>query len=381
MTNRAIARRRLRSQLIVRGEGGAATPAEAVRRLGAVQAQEYAQFLWAVGLRAPGADAEAVERAVAEREIVLTWALRGTLHAVPADDVHWMLERFARRVLDKDRRRREQLELDAALLARCEELIGLALKERGRMSRPELMDLLERAGIRTQPQRGYHILWYLAQTGLICLGPKDGKQQTFVLLEDWAPRRSAPRPEEASGELAKRYFSGHGPATANDFAWWAGLTVKEARAEIEAAQDALVSETYGGAEYWTGRGGAGGIGTGGETGGAGSGADGGAERAGDADVRLLPGYDEYLLGYKDRSAVLEPEHAPRIVLSSNGVLAPLLLVDGIVAGIWKRTLRKDGVEMAVSPFSPLEGLKERAEEAARSYCDFIGAPLSRLVIA
>jgi hypothetical protein len=365
MIDKGIARRRLRSQLISRGKER--TPLGVVRRMGAIQAQDYLQVLWAIGLRTAQAKVATIEQAIADRQIVITWAMRGTLHAVPAEDVKWMLGRLAPRILANDQRRLAQLELDSRQMAQCETLIHDALKENKRMQRQHLMDLLERAGIKTKPQRGYHILWYLAQSGLICPGPVEGNQQTFVLLEDWVRNPAGLPLEEAAGELAKRYFAGHGPATLHDFAWWSGLPVKEAREGLEAIQDKLHRETIAGAEFWMDR---------------------NVDDAMEGDegdeitsaVHLLPGYDEYLLGYKDRSAVLDARYAPRIVPGNNGVFAPLVVIDGVISGTWKRTIRKNEVELQVFPFEKIGNLQERIVEASRKYAEFSGFALSRTII-
>jgi hypothetical protein len=365
MINKEIARRRMRSQRIAWVKER--SPYDVVRRLGAVQAQEYTQALWAIGLRMRNGSVEEIEKAVADRRVVLTWAMRGTLHFVPAEDMEWMIRLLAPRVLAKDTRRLEQLNIDPRQMALCEKTIGDALKERKRITRPNLMKLLEDAGFATQNQRGYHVLWYLAQTGLLCLGPMEGKQQTFVLAEDWIRERKALSKEESLRELAVRYFTGHGPATLQDFAWWSGLTVAEARSGLESAHGVLTAEKIGGTEYWMGP----------------------EEAAGHAEdpvVSLLPGYDEYILGYKDRSAVLEPDCAPLIVRGSNGVLAPMLVVDGRVAGTWTRTAKKSGVDIAIHPFAiqPLDasGIGEKqAVEAARRYAEFVRLPLSQVQIA
>ena len=357
--NRLLAYTRLRNQLIAGRSGN--TPAETVQRLGAVQAQDYSQALWAIGLRTRNSLAADVERAINDRQIVISWAMRGTLHAVPAEDLSWMIRLLAPRVLAKDKRRMEQLELDFKQISKCESIIHAALQDRKQMPRSDLMALLESAGISTKNQRGYHILWRLAQTGLICPGPMDGKQQTFVLLEEWIPVHNRFSAEESLKELTKRYFTGHGPATLHDFSWWSGLTVKEARNGIEAAQGVLHCEKIDGVEYWMG-------------------GDGTTESDEQSGIFLLAGFDEYILGYKDRDAVLQPEYFPRIVPGNNGVFAPLLVVDGEVKGIWRRTIKKDGVEIEVRPFAGTVSGIERIAESARRYGEFVGMPLLKTTI-
>lgn len=333
-------------------------PEEVVRWMGALQAQDYQQSLWAIGLRTQSATVADVEQAIAHRKIVRTWPMRGTLHFVPGEDAKWMLSLSASRMLANDRRRLAQLELDETIMERCKELFYDALKGNQRLSRPNMMQLLEDAGISTQGQRGYHILWYLSQTGLICLGPMQDKQQTFVLLDEWVPHSRAFSREESLAELARRYFTSHGPATIHDFAWWAGLTVADARLGLEEAKSELVKDQVNGKEYWM-------IG------------DTRDQRAYDAPrVYLLPGFDEHLLGYKDRSAVLAAEHASKIVPGNNGIFFPTMVVAGQVMGTWKRRLNKNALEVVLDPFTQLDASEGSVMEAAQCYSNFMGLPLS-----
>jgi hypothetical protein len=337
---------------------GFGDPGEVVRWMGAMQAQDYAQALWAIGLRTRGATAADVERAIEERRIVRTWPMRGTIHFVPAEDAGWMLRLSASRMLAKDGRRLEQLGLDERAMERCAVLFSDALSGGKRLTRSAMMALLEDAGIGTTGQRGYHILWYTAQAGLICMGPMQDREQTFVLLDEWVPEPRELSREESLAELAARYFTSHGPATPHDFAWWAGLTVADAKAGITAAQPELAPVKLAGREYWTAR-------------------DAPRGRADEeSGVFLLPGFDEYLLGYKDRSSMLATEHASKIVPGSNGVFLPTIVVAGRIAGTWKRKLRKSAVEITLSPFAHLGDAEEGVVEAAGRYSAFLGLPLS-----
>ena len=227
-------------------------PAEVVRWMGAIQAQDYAQGVWAIGLRTASATLADVEQAIADRKIARTWPMRGTIHFVPPEDVRWILQLTAARLLAGGRSRQAQLGLDQAILERSRQLFQDALQGGRRLTRPEMMALLEGAGISTEKQRGYNILVYAALTGLICMGPMQKKQQTFVLLDEWAPHPRALSKEEALAELARRYFCGHGPATLADFARWAGLTLTDARAGLAGAGADLVPETIAGEKYWRG---------------------------------------------------------------------------------------------------------------------------------
>ncbi len=328
-----------------------------LRCLGAVQAQDYGQALWALGLRMQHGTAQAVEKAIAAGSIVRTWPMRGTIHFVPAEDAGWMVGLSAERMIARDARRLDQLELDHATIDRCAGLFTEALGGGKQLPRSKLMELLEQAGIHTGQQRGYHILWHLAHRGLLCIGPMHGKEPSFILLDEWAPRSLKLERAAALELLARRYVAGHGPATVHDFAWWAGLTVGDAKAGIEAARAELEREQYNGTTYWIKRD--------------------AMQHAttGASGVYLLPGFDEYLLGYRDRSAVLDADDATRVVPGNNGVFKPIIVVDGHVAGTWKRTIKRQSVDITLQPFAGIPDLPLLAETAARQYAAFLGKVL------
>lgn len=356
MKKQSISNRRLHN-LGIHGER-LRNPEQIVKQLGAVQAQDYHQALWALGLRMPSSTVADIQQSIADRKIMLTWPMRGTIHFVPPEDVRWMLKLTASRVLAQNNRRLEQLELTEEIIERCGLIIYDALHGNKRISRPQLMQLLEEAGISTKNQRGYHILWLLAQTGFICQGPREGKQQTFVLLDEWIPKAKELTMNEALAMLAERYFTSHGPATVHDFAWWAGITLSDAREGVEAIQSRLVSEKINNQVYWE--------------------SDHSQTKSTDdgPTVYLLPGYDEYLLGYKDRSMILRAEYAHTIVPGNNGVFMPIIIIDGQVAGIWKRTIKPKGIDIEFNLFRPQEDKEDGILENARRYCEFMEMPLA-----
>ncbi|MBB6732890.1 AlkZ family DNA glycosylase [Cohnella sp. CBP 2801] len=338
-------------------------PEEVVRHLGAVQAQDYHQAMWAIGSRTQGATLADVERAIEEGRIVLSWPMRGTIHAVPSEELRLLLKLSASRRLTQDKRRMEQLELTDAIVERCGLLMENALRGGGRITRDALMQLFEAEGVRTDGQRGYHIIWRLAQSGRICLGPKDGKRQTFVLAEEWLPADAGEWDRsEALGRLAVRFFAGHGPATVQDLAWWAGLTLTEAREAAEAAAGELTLLRVGDREYWE----AGGLP--GESGTA-------EEEDSGSSVFLLAGFDEMLLGYRDREAVLPDEVAPYVAPGNNGIFMPTVAIGGRIAGIWKRTVKPKRIDVEFKLSVPQAEWEELLVREARRYCDFMGLPL------
>ena len=324
-------------------------PADVVRRLGAVQAQDYLAGLWAVGLRTSDAREGDVERAIADKQIVRTWPMRGTLHFVAAEDVRWMTELLAPKPLAAAASRLRGLALDAKTLARAGRVLADALAGGQRLTRPAAYQVLERARIATANSRGLHVFWKLAHDGLIVFGPREGKQPTFVLADEWLPKPRARTRDEALRELAMRYFASHGPATLADFAWWSGLKIADARAAIALAGKALESIDVGGRTYWLGH----------------VTAPRSRRRA-----HLLPAFDEWLVAYTDRTAALDAAHAKR-VNAGGGILNPTIVVDARVVGTWKRHLDRDELVFVPSPFAPLPD-KEVAAELAR-YARFVGA--------
>jgi hypothetical protein len=353
---RRIASLRIHSQQI------AAThfrrPAELVARLLALQAQDYLGTLWAVGLRLQDSTESAVEQAFAEHTIIRTWPMRGTLHIVSAEDVRWMLDLLAPRRLAQLAYRRRQLDIDEATLSRCREVCQEALQGGKQLARPAMFAVLNAHGISTGGQRGIHILGHLAQEGLLCLGAREGKQFTFALLDEWAPQARRLDRDEALAELARRYFAGHGPATVQDFAWWTGQTLGDARRALSAATPHLVQEQIEGQDYWLAK----------------------SDSAADHDipgVYLLPGFDEYMLGYADRSAILDPQYADKIHPGANGMFSPTLIVDGRIQGTWHRRLKSKSVVVTIAPFEPLsKAQRDAAAQEAERLAGFLGLSLA-----
>jgi hypothetical protein len=359
MAAAAIALRRLASQRIVERRR-CEQPADVVRWLGAMQAQDYHQSLWAVGSRLRRGTRDEVERAIGERQILRTWLIRGTIHFAPPEDVRWLLELCVPRLAAAEARRCEQLGLTEADFARSAELLSTALAGDRRLIRPDVMRLLEDAGIETAGQRGYHILVRLAKNALICLGPMQGKQPTFVLLDDWAPRtesRGLDR-EEALALLAARFAVSRGPVTDNDFARWAGIPLGDARRGLREA-GGLAMRSLDGVDYWL----------------AADQAEGPAPAAGRRRTYLLAGFDEYFLGYKDRDAMIDSRHAQKVAPGANGIFRPLVVSGGEIVGTWGRSLRTRELTITLQPFTTeARDFAQRVEPEVGRYRDFLGLP-------
>jgi hypothetical protein len=283
--------------------------------------------------------------------------MRGTLHVVPAADARWMLELMASRIVAGSAGRHRRLELDAAAFRRSRALLDRALTRESILSRGALYAELERGGVSTAGQRGIHILRHLAMERMLCHGPHDEKLPTFALFDDWIATSNQPGRDEALQTIAERYFRGHGPATLRDFVWWTGLTVKDAKAGLHLAQPSLARIVAGDGELWMSN--------------EHMEVDPGAPRA-----HLLPGFDEYMLGYKDRSASLAPRYAGNVAPGGNGVFCPTLVLDGQVVGTWRRTARAKSVDLEASPFAALKpAAKKTFVEPAERYAAFLGVPV------
>jgi hypothetical protein len=305
--------------------------AEVVAHLGAMQAQDFAGALWAIGLRLGDARLTDVEQALAARTIVRTWPMRGTLHFVAASDVVWMLDLLAPRVIAASARRHRELDLDAVMFRKVEKVCVRQLEGGRQLTRAGLREALARAKLALEGPRLYHCIAQLAQQKVLCCGVPEGKQMTFTLLREWAPQAKPLEREAALSALALRYFSSHGPATIPDLMRWAGINTAEATLGIAGAKAKLTSEQSDGVRYLMG-------------------ADGLKPTAATRGTFLLPGFDEYMLGYKDRSAFLADAHASKIVPGGNGVFRPTLVCDGQVIGTWKALSTKREVRISVSAF-------------------------------
>jgi hypothetical protein len=315
---------------------GLPTPGEAVRHLLAVQGQDYPGALASVALRTAGRRRSDVETALDKGDVVRSWPMRGTLHLVAARDLHWLLELLGPRVVAGAAGRRARLGLTEADAERARDLAVVALGGVGKLRREDLLAVLAEGGVDVSGQRGYHLLWYLAQTGTLCLGPTDEGQQLFVLLDEWVPSPARRDRAEALAELATRYFTGHGPASVKDLARWAGLSVGDVRAGLAMARPELASIEVDGAEYFL--------------------APGTPDLLADCrrearGVFLLPGFDEFVLGYGDRSAALDPAFADRIVPGNNGMFRPTVISDGRIVGTWGWTGRGGRRTLIATPFT------------------------------
>ncbi|MET0866025.1 MAG: winged helix DNA-binding domain-containing protein [Nakamurella sp.] len=345
---------RLRAQWIE--DKSPSDPASVVRWMLALQGQDLPGAKWSVGLRSPGSTLADVDAALARGEIIRSWPMRGTLHLVASEDIGWMLGLTAARTIRSLATRHRQLGIDDAVVAEASDLV-VGLLEGGRAAtRAEIFAAFEKGGIDTAGQRGIHLLGRLHQDRLLCLGPMQGNDQAVVLLSEWVSNPRTPERDEALGEFVLRYFTSHGPATIRDFTWWTKLPVRDAKVGLAIAQDHLEELVVDGVSYWMAP---------------------GLPDQTSRQIHLLPGFDEFLLGYQDRSASLAAEHAQLTVPGNNGMFMSTIIDSGRVVGLWRRKKVKGGLDITAQPFAPMpKRLAAGFATAAEDYGAYLGTPVS-----
>lgn len=341
-----LVERMTRQGLAHRGTGGAAEVAASAVGL---QAQDVGASRLGVRARSSGVDEAAVIDACGgERSAVRTWLMRATIHTVAAADVRWMVALFGPMIERRFQNVRwrqlgiDQQIVDAAIPIACEILAGREL------TRHEIAAQLADRGIRLaeDPQAATHLLLALSCRGVTCRGTDRGRDATFVLLDEWVA--SAPEPADPLAELARRYFRAFGPATAADFTTWSGLPSSLA---IKTIRDELTEVVFDGRRGWT---------------------LGAVQPV--KGFRLLPLFDNYLLGYRDRTAMLDPALHPEVYVG--GIIKATVVCDGRVIGIWRLDRSGRSATVRVTPFEPFSRRHRTELERERADIErFLGRPV------
>lgn len=322
-----------------------------------MQAQDLASAEWSFGARSAGLTQSDVHRATLDKQILRTWSMRGTVHFVPPRDARWMLELTGVRALKGAQRRREHLGLTESTVVRATEVLAEALRGGGRLTRARCVQVMLDAGIETAPEHGYHLLWYASQVGVTCIGPQEGREQTFVLLDEWVPDPHRPDRDEALATLALRFFRGRGPATRADFIGWTGLTATDARHGIDLAENQLSAVAVDGEAMWAST----------EV------LETAAGKSDQPGILMLSGFDEFMLGYKDRSLSIALDRMKRVIPGGNGVFRSTVVDRGRVIGTWTRKLRRRHVDIFVDAFSDLSSEQTAGiRDAAERYGTYLG---------
>lgn len=345
-----VANTRLASQQI---EGSNfQTPKDIVGWMGAMQAQDFAMARWAIGLRLPDSTEQMVETAIARGEIIRTHLLRPTWHFVSSADIYWMLELSGKRVKASFKTRHQELGLNETIIEKSNAIIIKALKGGKSLAREELITELNHAQIKTDGNRASHLFARAELDGILCSGATKNNKQTYALLEERVPKTKSLTKDEALGKLAGKYFTSHSPATVQDFAWWSGLSAGDAKVALEMVKNDFISETIDSQTYWFSK----------------------SLSASETDkncVYLLPAFDEFIISYTDRRATLPSKNYTQAIIA-NGMFKPVIIVNGQVAGTWKRAIKKDKVLVDTEFFEkPDKTILDLVEKAASSYGHFL----------
>ena len=331
-----LARQRLRTQGLL--DSQFQSPAEVVTALGAMQAQDYAGAKWAIAQRLPHATDTTLDQAFNAGEILRTHVLRPTWHFVAPADIRWMLALTAPCIHALNAYWYRKFELDDAIFARTHEVMIKEMQGGKHLMRTELTTALEEVGIVASELRSSYLMMHAEIEGLICSGPRKGKQFTYALLNEWVSPAKTLAPEDALAELTLRYFTGHGPAMIQDFVWWSGLTVADAKNGLEAVKSQLAHETIDDKTYWWSR----------------------LpsvpvieSQKRTPTVYLLPNYDELLLTYQDRSGIEGADEYMKTMERGSILFSHTIVIDERVAGTWKRSFQKGVVSIVANTFRPL----------------------------
>jgi hypothetical protein len=285
-----------------------------------IQAQDGTAAALSIRVRTTGLDRAAVDRALNdERSVVRLWAMRGTIHLVPSEDARWLVELLGPLAMKASQRRLTQLGVPEADRPRAVEAICAALAEHGPLTRAELMEHVARTGVTTGGQVDAHLPMLAALEGRVCFGPRRGAKPTYALRDDWLgtdlPMLAR---DEALAELARRYARAFAPAAVEDFASWSGLPLRDARAGWSAIANELPAPQPAGSPD-------------------------------PPDVRLLPAFDTYLLGYRTRDSIVPPQYAGA-VWPGGGIVRATIVANGRAVGTWRRA----GTRVEIEPFDGAE---------------------------
>lgn len=353
MDSKEIAALRLKNQQLASTDFK--TPKELTRWMGAIQAQDYNQAKWAIGIRMPHLTEVQIEDAFNKGEIIRTHLMRPTWHFVSADDIYWMLELTSPQIKSVLNSRHRELGITELLVNKSYLVIEEAINssEQQALTREELLTKLDQAGIPTDLQRASHFMLRAEIDGIICSGPLKGNKQTYALLSKRVARKITMTKEEALTKLAHSYFLSHGPATLPDFIWWSGLPAQSARQALESIKNDFQSVRLATETYWFSKAAM-------------------LDGKPSGSVYLLPAYDEFLISYKDRSASITAEDHKKAI-SSNGIFRPVVLVNGQISGLWKKEVKKDRIIIRTEYFRPHNPTEEQLiTGAAGTFGNFAG---------
>ncbi len=334
------------------------TSEEVVKYFGAIQAQDYAAAKWAVGQRLKNSSDDLIEKAFNESKILRTHAMRPTWHFILPEDIRWILKLTSPRVKSGMASSEKKLGLDESIFKKSNSIISKILKGNKQLTRQEIAVYLNEANLIYEKfQRLTHIMMHAELDQVICSGAKKGKQFTYALLDERVPQTKSLKHDEALFELAKRFFTSHGPATLKDFSWWSGFTLADVNKGVELNKSSLESETINNKTYFFKN-------------------DVKTIKKLSLEIYLLPNYDEYIIGYTDRSEIINSSLVKNLDQRNNVLFNNTIIIDGKVKGTWRRTIKKDKVTVEINSFVNLNSKQnKKLINAVNTFSKFLGLPL------
>jgi hypothetical protein len=300
--------------------------------MGAMQAQDFNAAKLAIGIRLSGSTEKSIEKAFNDGKIIRTHLLRPTWHVVSSEDIYWILELTVPHILPSLKTRHKNLELTSAIFNKSFKVIEKSLSGGIHLTRDEIVSELAKVKIHTQGVQAAHILLQAEMEGLVCSGRVKNKKLSYALLHEIVPENKKLTKDEALAKLALKYYTSRGPATLQDFAWWSGLSLTNAKHGLEMNKKNFISEKINTQTYWF--------------------TDAAPVASTKKDsVYFLPAYDEFLISYRDRSSII-PSGIEKTIISNNGIFRPVVLINGQVAGLWRRAAQKDKVSVELNLFKP-----------------------------
>ena len=331
-------------------------PEELVKYLGAVQSQDFFGAKWALGLRLPGSNDAEIEQAFNEGKILRTHALRPTWHFVDPSDIRWMVELNTPQVKKIMNYYNKKLELDDSIFRKTNSIIEKSLRGKNFLTRTELSKKINAGGIKATGQRLGHIVGWAELDGIICSGPKKGKQFTYALIDEVAPNSKSFSRDESLAKLAEIFFKSRGPATVKDFSKWSGLSMADSRKGLESVKSHFSNETIDGKEYWF------------------SSLPKTIPQS--PTALLLPNYDEYISSYSDYSIISTPETRKNLDKIGNALFWNHMIIDGMIVGSWRRVFKPKVVEIEFAPLRNLnDGERIALEQVTRNYGKFLNSKI------
>ncbi|MDR3058662.1 MAG: winged helix DNA-binding domain-containing protein [Prevotella sp.] len=313
-------------------------PHNLVSWMGAMQSQSFEMAKWGIGCRMPGITNQMLDKALDKGDILRLHILRPTWHFVSKDDIYWMLDLSTPRVRKAIASSDKELGLTENFIKKTNAIIEKALAKDSNLTRQELQDIINNAGLKADSRTITHIMYHAELGGIVCNGIVRGKKQTYALLEEKVPKpKEIFNKDESLYKLAYKYFQSHGPATLQDFIWWSGLTATECRRAVDLIKDDFIFEVIGEQIYIFHR---------------------ASVPTKEVNlINLLPAFDEFIVSYKDRKETLHIDHHKKII-TSPGIFQPSISKDGKTIGSWRKLPKKE-ISISTEHFYPCSKLTEK----------------------